>query len=98
MEIVRKKQIRISRAIATKKIKLARVSKPSQLANAVSGSGKMAIRMNASGRISQAIEWRIVMRFFARLKIIRNSRMIAAMRISICSFSMLFSPYSNNEN
>ena len=94
--MVRKKQIRMSRAIMTTKMKLDRVSKPSQLAKISSGPGKMAIMMKMSGSESQAMEWRMDMRFLVRLKMIRISRMIAAIEISICRFDMARPPYSDS--
>ena len=91
---MRKKQIRISKAMTIRKIKLERVSKPSQLARDSRGCGKMAMRIKMMGRRSQAIEWRTDRRFLARLTMMSNSKMTAAIDISICKLVML-SPYSD---
>ena len=83
MVIVRKKQRRIKRAITTKKIKLDRVSKPSQVAKVAIGSGKIAIIINTIGKSSQAIELLTERVFFFRQIIIKTNKIMAAMVISI---------------
>lgn len=65
------------------KMKFASVSKPSQLAKASSGFGKMAMIIKARGRISQAMEFLMDMDFLRRLRKMRARRMRAAMNTSI---------------
>lgn len=91
MTTVRKKQRTIRRAIVVRKIKLDRVSKPSQLDNAASGSGKMAINKKTIGSKSQAIELLVEMRFFFKEMIISANSEIAAIDISICIL-VIFTP------
>lgn len=64
------------------KMKLDRVSKPSECASCSRGSGKMAIIIKTRGRRSHAIEFLIDMEFRRRLKKIRIRRMRAAMETS----------------
>lgn len=82
--MVRKKQIRISRAFMIRKIKFANVSNPSRLERISSGSGKMVIRKNAMGNSSQAMEFLIDIRFLMRQEKISINSTSAAMEISIC--------------
>lgn len=88
---MRKKQIIMSRAMMARKIKLERVSKPSHWDKVVSGSGKIAIKINATGNSSQARELLIDMEFFRRLRIIKINKISAAMDISIWMLVMIFS-------
>lgn len=83
MVAVRKKQIMINRAIMTTKIKLERVSKPSEWASCSRGSGKMAMRMKTKGRRSQAIEFLMDIELRRRLKKMRARRTSAATKTSI---------------
>lgn len=83
MTTVRKKQRIMSRAIVIRKIKLERVSKPSQLDNALRGSGKIATNRKTIGSKSQAIELLVEIRFFFRETIIKISNRMAAIDISI---------------
>ncbi len=92
MEIVRKKQMTIRRAIIATKMKLARVSKPSHLANASIGDGKMAMIMKTRGSKSQAMECLIDIRFLVRQMIMIINRMMAAIDISIWRLVMMFNP------
>ena len=64
-------------------MKLARVSKPSQLAKASSGFGKIAMMMKTKGRRSQAMEFLMDIEFLRRLRKMRTRRMRAAMETSI---------------
>ena len=66
-----------------RKIKLERVSKPSQDESVVSGSGKIAMSKKKTGSNSQAIEFLIEIVFFLREMIIIISNSIEAMAISI---------------
>ena len=83
MEMVRKKQIRIRRAMAARKIKFDGVSKPSHLEIVSMSCGKIAKIINTIGRENQAIEWRTSSRFLVRQKVINISNIIAATSISI---------------
>lgn len=82
----------ISSAITMRKIKLERVSKPSQLDNIVSGSGNIAISRNTIGKRSHAIEFLIEIVFFLRDVTIIINNSIVAMVISICMLVMFFPP------
>ena len=91
-EMVRKKQIRISRAIITTKMKFDKVSNPSQLAKDCNESGKTATIIKAIGSRNQAIEFLIDKVFFASSTTIIMNNIIAAIIISICRvFIFLFS-------
>ena len=90
--MVRKKQSIIRRAIAIRKMKLAKVSNPNQLAREPSGSGKIAMKRKTIGSKSQAIEFLIDILFLTReIKMIIKSNN-AAIDISICTAAMFF-PY-----
>ena len=82
MVIVRKKQSTMRRAMTIRKMKLEVVSKPSQLARAAIGSGKMAMMTKTIGRSSQATELLMDIEFLLRQMIIRISKMRAAITIS----------------
>lgn len=79
---VRKKQRTIREPIMTRKIKLDKVSKPSQLARAARGSGKMATTRQMIGRRSQATELLMEKEFFLRDIIMTINRTMAATAIS----------------
>lgn len=66
-----------------RKMKLERVSKPSQLDNVASGSGKMAINKKTIGSKSQVMKLLVEIRFFLRETMIKANNRIAAMDISI---------------
>lgn len=66
-----------------RKMKLERVSKPSQLDNVASGSGKMAINKKTIGSKSQVMKLLVEIRFFLREIMIKANNRIAAMDISI---------------
>ena len=91
--MVRKKQMMISRAMMATKMKLARVSKPSHLAKASIGEGKMAMMMKTRGRRSQAMEFLMDMRFLAKQMMMRINKMMAAIDISIWRLVMTLNPY-----
>lgn len=78
--------------MAIRKMKLERVSKPSQLDNAVSGSGKMAISKKTIGNRSQAMELLVEMWFFFNEAIIRINNKTAAIDISIWMLVIFVSP------
>jgi hypothetical protein len=65
------------------KMKLARVSNPSQLAKVSSGIGKIAINIKTRGSKSQTMEFLIDIEFLRRLKKMRIRRIRAAMETSI---------------
>ncbi|MDO4398746.1 MAG: hypothetical protein Q4C24_00400 [Candidatus Saccharibacteria bacterium] len=83
MDTVRKKQMIMSRAMITMKMKLERVSNPSHLEKEVSGSGKIAMMTKITGSRSQARELLMDIEFFLRLRTIKTKRTSAAMDISI---------------
>ena len=85
---VSEKQRIINKAIMTTKMKLARVSKPSQLAKSANGPGKMAITMKAMGSKSQATEFLMDIELRLRERTMMISRIIAAMAISTCKLDM----------
>ena len=93
---VRKKQRIIKRAMVTRKMKLASVSNPSQWANSVRGSGKIAIKAKMIGRISHVIEFLIDIELRLRQTIITMKRTIAAIVISIWMLVMVFSSEIDN--
>ena len=95
---VRKKQRIINRAIVTRKIKLARVSNPSQWASSVMGSGKIAIMANMIGNKSQAIEFLMDIELCLRQIIIIIKRMEAAIVISIWRLFTMFLSETYNDN
>lgn len=82
MVTVRKKQRIMSDPIMTRKMKLAKVSKPSQLARVARGSGKMATMRQITGRRSQATELLTENEFFLSDTMITMNRMMAATAIS----------------
>lgn len=82
-EIVKKKQMSMSRAMVIRKMKLDKVSKPNQLARAVNGSGKMATTIKMIGKKSQATEFLMDMELRLRHIIIKTSKTRAAIVISI---------------
>ncbi len=88
---MRRKQIKINKAIMITKIKLEGISKPSQVAKSVMGFGKIATMMNAIGRSSQATELLMDIEFLFRQIIIKINRMMAATVISIRKL-VIFSP------
>lgn len=71
------------------KMKLERVSKPSEWASCSRGFGKIAIMIKARGRRSQAIELLIDIEFLRRPKNIRKRSMSAAIDTSIWILVML---------
>ena len=83
MTTVRKKQMIMSRAMAMRKMKLEKVSKPSQVDNEARGSGKIAIRRKTIGNNNQAIELLIEMVFLFRDIIMMINNNMAAIDISI---------------
>ena len=75
-----------------RKMKLERVSKPSQLDNVASGSGKMAINKKTIGSKSQVMKLLVEIRFFLREIMIKANNRIAAMDISIWILVIFTSP------
>ena len=73
-------------------MKFENVSKPSQLENLASGSGKMAISRKTRGRSSQAMELLVEMEFFLSSATIVISSNIVAMDISIWMLVIFASP------
>ena len=80
---VSEKQRTISRAMATRKMKFASVSKLSQWASSVSGSGKIAINAKIIGRRSHAMEFLMDIELCLREIIMMMNSAMAAMVISI---------------
>lgn len=74
------------------KMKLAKVSKPSQLAKSEKGPGKVAMIMKTIGRSSQATEFLIDMELRLREMIIMSKSINAAIVISTCRLVMAISP------
>ncbi len=90
MEIVRKKQMRKRIPMRTTKKKLDGASNPSQPENLASGSGKMAIIRQASGRRSQAREFLMDKEFFFKKIKIKANEKTAATDISIWRLVIFF--------
>lgn len=84
----------MSRAIMTTKMKLESVSKPSQWASVLMGSGKMAMMAKAKGRRSQASEIRIDIEFLRRLRMMKTSSINAAIDTSIWMLVMMITSYT----
>ena len=98
--MVRKKQRMISKAMASRKMKLDNVSKPSQAETVARGSGKNATRRKTIGSNNHAIELLIEIELRLRqVKIIMNNNM-AAKAISICRLGLvIFTPsHAQNDN
>lgn len=83
METVRKKHRIISRAITITKIKLEKVSNPSQLEKVARGSGKMAMARKTIGSRSHAIELLTDILLFLSETMISSNKSIVAITISI---------------
>ena len=90
MEIVRKKQIRNSMPIRITKKKFDGAWNPSQPENLASGSGKMAIKRQANGKINQAMEFLTEREFFFKKTRISIKVNAAARDISSCSLVIFF--------
>ena len=92
--IVWKKVKIIRSAIAIKKMKLARVSKPRKSETFAMDSGNIAINKKTIGRSSQAIELLTDMEFLRTEKMIKINRMIVAIVISIWILVIFFPSYA----
>ena len=88
--------MRRSKAIITTKMKLARVSKPSQLAKDCKGPGKIAMIIKMIGSKSQVMELRIDKLFLASPIIIMINNIVAAIAISIWRLVIFNPPDFNN--